>query len=82
MVVPTDLWLDVMNKYAELTLNNFKNKMWIYFSYWQNYVIIDIKRRKERIHKIVSDKEIFIVDKIFYKIKEVQRANKNKRKYI
>ena len=82
MGIAIDLWVDVMNKYVDFTLKSFKNKLWLYFDDWRKFVQIDIKRKKERNYKMISDKEIFIVEKIFYRIKEIQRVNKNKNKYI
>ncbi len=75
-----DMWLDTMNAFSINTLKNFAKHIRWCFDKWKDFVMYTIKREQDD-HRVqfASDKDIYITNKIFYKIKAIQNKNK---KYV
>ena len=80
MGIVIDLWLNTMNVFSINTLKNFTSRIKWCFDKWKDFVIYTIRREQDD-HRVqfASDKDIYITNKIFYKIKAIQNKNK---KYV
>ena len=80
MGIVIDLWLNTMNTFSINTLKNFTSRIKWCFDKWKDFVMYTIRREQDD-HRVqfASDKDIYITNKIFYKIKAIQNKNK---KYV
>ena len=80
MGIVIDLWLNTMNAFSINTLKNFTSRIKWCFDKWKDFVMYTIRREQDD-HRVqfASDKDIYITNKIFYKIKAIQNKNK---KYV
>ena len=80
MGIVIDMWLDTMNVFSINTLKNFTSRIKWCFDKWKDFVMYTIRREEDDYRvQFASDKDIYITNKIFYKIKAIQNKNK---KYV